>query len=744
MRDIREIASILDEDIKKSLAPRRSVAQFEKQIRESIDEGEDLTKSITYNPLEPADMGLNRHSYYSPYRRLSDGSFAPHSVEHWAEQGKEPGDYNDVHRFLSEAGYYTKKAQDCTNRLRDLVKGGVANVGEIREWKGVKWQKVSQTPSHWAPVSEDHQHMASKDAPGTGMHLDLDKHHARMGGIEAELKSRKQHKDTKEAAKKEALDHVSKVMSKMGGEHAKAFDEHRKNVEGEDKESQKKERLDEKQKKTGASLEEKLARRKSGEGEKVELTRDELTKVLENGKYALISAGSNPNHEKEKDMDPNDPIFEKRYGELEGELKKSGLTYTDVTGKYEGGKEKTYLVMAHNHDDEHIMAMGRRFNQDSVILAEGGKQKQVFTSGEHEGYFNEGEGHKEEANAKDNYTEVETEDGHVFKFNLGLNFDNFKKIEPKAKSKKLKASGDEGRPDNKMSGPEFIAPGREVNKENVENFLGRFHKDFAGSTNMDNDVMAAGATHFASRLKDPSSLLNKMNGRLKDRSLNTVTDAIGARAMAGNLADQKKIMDKMKSKYDIVEYDDFADSGRADGYRAIHVLFRTKSGRIGELQVKTHNQQAWAGYTHDNIYKGHPEIKDNEEVKKYTIDLSNHLSGIDKGGHDDVESRPEYPAALKKAGIPEFDYSQLHQDVPKAPEKEGVKFYVAKRDANKKNLGTKEFNSFDEAKDHADTLRSKGHEGELPIGYARDQNSFHFTFNEYAPSGKMAKKKGKR
>ncbi len=288
---------------------------------------------------------------------------------------------------------------------------------------------------------------------------------------------------------------------------------------------------------------------------------------------------------------------------------------------------------------------------------------------------------------------------------------------------------------------DFMMPGKEVGPDQVDGFIKRFHNDFQKMTRMDDEVMNAGGTHFASRLKDPNSLLTKMQGRLAERSLNTVTDVIGSRAMAGSLEDQQKILKSIRKKYDIVEIEDSSKDGREDGYRATHILFRTPSGKIGELQIKTHNQQAWAGYTHDNIYKGKPEIKNNKQVQKYTKQLSDYLSKLDQGAHDDPEQRPEEPQILKDKGLL-FDWGQIHAERPLAPEGESkgkLKHYVVVRDKNKVNHEVKEFNSFKEAQSHADQMREKGHEGELPIGYARDKNTFLFTFNEYKPKGKVKK-----
>jgi hypothetical protein len=61
MRDMMEIASLLDDTIQKGLSIKRK----------------GFKKALTFNPLQPHEMG-DFSSYHNPYRMLPDGSYAPY------------------------------------------------------------------------------------------------------------------------------------------------------------------------------------------------------------------------------------------------------------------------------------------------------------------------------------------------------------------------------------------------------------------------------------------------------------------------------------------------------------------------------------------------------------------------------------------------------------------------------------------------------------------------------------------
>lgn len=226
--------------------------------------------------------------------------------------------------------------------------------------------------------------------------------------------------------------------------------------------------------------------------------------------------------------------------------------------------------------------------------------------------------------------------------------------------------------DNNLTPPpeeneRFNKKDSEVTMEDVTAFIQAFEKDYEGIVNTLNSLKKAGATHVAARLKDENSLLKKMQTRKKDATLNEMSDVIGTRTLSESLEDQQNVLESVKKQFDIVEVQDDVEKAREGGYRAIHVLFKTESGKVAELQIKTKNQQLFSGFTHDNIYKGDEEVKNSPEVNKFTEDLSEYLYEIDKGKREDKpEDRPKEPQILIDRGIT-FNWNNLKKkagDIP--------------------------------------------------------------------------------
>jgi hypothetical protein len=167
-------------------------------------------------------------------------------------------------------------------------------------------------------------------------------------------------------------------------------------------------------------LEKKTKKLGKGQGRLVALSKEELDVTLKSGKYALMSAGKNPNHEQDKNL--TDEQVAERHRKLHQELKESGYAFTKAVGHY-GGKEDSFLVMIHDADKNEITKLGEKYNQDSVIVADGGKQEMIYTTGKNKGKAQHGEGLDPEAAKRDDfYTEVGTSDAGKVKF--GLNFED--------------------------------------------------------------------------------------------------------------------------------------------------------------------------------------------------------------------------------------------------------------------------------------------------------------------------------
>lgn len=196
---------------------------------------------------------------------------------------------------------------------------------------------------------------------------------------------------------------------------------------------------------------EKLKRLGKGQGRHVQLTRAELDEVLKTGKYALVSAGPNPKLEADKHLSEDE--IKARHKQLGEDLKEDGFAYTQVTGHYDGA-EDTYLVMIHDANREHVRKLGEKYNQDSVIYGENGKQEMHFTYGEHseKKEMHAGEGHEIKEDATNYYTIVDHPDGSHTKFALNFDWDHHLPRVEKSMKLLLKKSTGEGSRGGKIVG----------------------------------------------------------------------------------------------------------------------------------------------------------------------------------------------------------------------------------------------------------------------------------------------------
>ena len=166
------------------------------------------------------------------------------------------------------------------------------------------------------------------------------------------------------------------------------------------------------------------ARSGAGKGMHVDLSTHELHHVLHHGSYALVSAGRNPNHAKDSQL--SDEHIASRHKQLGSNLKRQGFKYTHAKGKY-GGEEDSYLVMVHNHDRKHIKSLGKKFNQDSVIMSHKGAHKMHYTTGQHTGKHHKGSGFEYKHDAKDYYTSIKASDNGHRRFSLNFDFNTIHK-----------------------------------------------------------------------------------------------------------------------------------------------------------------------------------------------------------------------------------------------------------------------------------------------------------------------------
>lgn len=326
----------------------------------------------------------------------------------------------------------------------------------------------------------------------------------------------------------------------------------------------------------------------------------------------------------------------------------------------------------------------------------------------------------------------------------------------------MKAKGDEGLPTQFEEGEsvqsDYLLPGKKVTPEIVAQYLDEFEPDLKEVQEASNQLIKlTGAHAFACRMKAQVSLLKKMNDPLKNRSLNTVTDIIGCRVITVDLNALKRSVNYMRAHFNIVELDDFTEKGQSDtGYRAVHILFRTESGKISECQVRTVNQHVWASYFYDAMFKKKDgDVAKNALVKSFMKETSEYLTRMDKGeGESEKElgPYPKTPPALTKANgeFPwdKIESKQLGEWVSKAEKGKESKrgqeddesensqkpvkqsWFVIGRKGSKV-VSCEEFVTLQQAKSTRTTLEVTNQDVDYPIAFARDQEELDAVFPEY-------------
>ncbi len=169
----------------------------------------------------------------------------------------------------------------------------------------------------------------------------------------------------------------------------------------------------------------KVARRSPGQGGPVSLSSTDLFITLTQGKYALLSAGRNPNNA--EDMQLTNEQITARSQALHQDLVNSGYMFTPSLGKYGGETEDSFLVMAHEADTKEAIELGQKYHQDSIIAADSGQQQMIFTTGENVGQAYIGSGFDPLPDEAPEYTRIETEEGQSIKFSLRFDWNRLQK-----------------------------------------------------------------------------------------------------------------------------------------------------------------------------------------------------------------------------------------------------------------------------------------------------------------------------
>lgn len=123
----------------------------------------------------------------------------------------------------------------------------------------------------------------------------------------------------------------------------------------------------------------------------------ELIHTLNHGNFALIGGGP-------------------RIQQLRRDLDGAGYRVTPAMGSYGGSQEAVFMV--HDPNEKDILALGERYKQQSVIIANKGRTILVVTTGPSKGHIRAGRGWSVAAAQDVNFTQVETSDGETVRFRL--------------------------------------------------------------------------------------------------------------------------------------------------------------------------------------------------------------------------------------------------------------------------------------------------------------------------------------
>lgn len=115
-----------------------------------------------------------------------------------------------------------------------------------------------------------------------------------------------------------------------------------------------------------------------------------------------------------------------------------------------------------------------------------------------------------------------------------------------------------------------------------------------------NTMLAGRRTEVGSRIKAIDSVVAKL--RRKETQLSTMQDIAGCRLTVPTLADLQTAVVWLRGRLNIEREKDYTRRGQKGGYRAIHLIVMTSSGRCAEIQIRTEVQHAWANLSEQLAY----------------------------------------------------------------------------------------------------------------------------------------------
>ncbi len=113
-------------------------------------------------------------------------------------------------------------------------------------------------------------------------------------------------------------------------------------------------------------------------------------------------------------------------------------------------------------------------------------------------------------------------------------------------------------------------------------------------------VLANRRTEVGSRIKAIDSVVAKL--RRKETPLATMQDIAGCRLTVPTMTDLRTATGWLRSHLKIEREKDYTRTGQKGGYRAVHLIVLTSSGRFAEIQIRTEVQHAWANLSEQLAY----------------------------------------------------------------------------------------------------------------------------------------------
>jgi|LWDU01.1.fsa_nt_gi ppGpp synthetase/RelA/SpoT-type nucleotidyltranferase len=155
---------------------------------------------------------------------------------------------------------------------------------------------------------------------------------------------------------------------------------------------------------------------------------------------------------------------------------------------------------------------------------------------------------------------------------------------------------------------------------------------------------------ISGRVKEIDSMVGKLARKPElYATVGDLNDVSGVRVMADDLDGVFKSLKYIKDNYNVVEEKNNIDIDR-DGYRSYHAIIDDGSGVLSEIQIRTKNEDTWANYVHDRIYKPANNklknyvSKNKDMVNNYVLGMSEYFHNIDRG---DTDKRPDCPEKIE-------------------------------------------------------------------------------------------------